>query len=789
MQRKGSSIFAVIFLSTVLGLLLLTVGGLWAAEPVAPIPAAAAPASRPFISDQDEAEIARRMADAGDPRIIPVALQWLATEQDGQPIRFGSPRFRAAVYVVQTLGVREAIPLLLAAYDSPTTMGDAKTRVAAAVIRIDPKNLDFCREVLADETPILRTRDNPGAAEASARLADEGDEKAMAFFIRGYTEFLQAYQIDQKVDTAFHRAVNRMSYPNLRQRLLQLVVKFPTDPAHNRLAIDAEIIRMNELPQEKRLAIALDAKEKESERFLALSSLGLTGGVEVLEALEKAERWSPDFKAGNTRPVATTRAAATTSPSRKAKAVATSKPSSGTTQWAIDQIRCRFRLGHSTETPPALSGITPDKPLADGESMMRLTALMAISDGVLTKRPVALAEPSGESPEILLAAAPPLIQFIQTLQPDAMVRVKIEQKTHTLLEIAAASTRPGELVPGGYVLIEKRTVRDGDVERLAVVLSKSSRQIVARVPNRNKPGGGVAPDKTMAKALDALKPGDVVLAQVNEPSAAGEIPMLVEIAPYQPALSAQFVRWIDAPEGAATVEVTVGREKRTYLMPEPRETLPVAVAPELRGRFWEGCRVRIRPQSQTAQTPARLSEFDVEGFVEPSADGSHVTVHAGGASLQGDPKRVPFYGMVGAHNTPSDFNRARIGINKFLTGKGDLPGEITPDVREKLTELAKPEKGPPGDLTNQLNHAFERTQAADKMIRRTAEQELYLGLQRFSFDRSSDQRRKHDEVVGLLTPEQYRAAVTLGQLNIAPKPPATRPAVRPGPASRPAKVP
>lgn len=83
-----------------------------------------------------------------------------------------------------------------------------------------------------------------------------------------------------------------------------------------------------------------------------------------------------------------------TSPARKAKAVATSRPASGMTQWAIERIRCRFRLGHSIETPPALSGITTDKPLAEGERVMRFTEFVGTLENNLVKQPVGLSEPA-----------------------------------------------------------------------------------------------------------------------------------------------------------------------------------------------------------------------------------------------------------------------------------------------------------------------------------------------------------------------------------------------------------
>lgn len=789
MQRKGRAIFA----ATVTAIFLLTAISIRAADPL-PAP----PAPRPLLSDQDQADLARRMADAGDPRIIPVALHWLAVEQDGQPINYGSPRLRASIYVVQTLGVREALPLLFSAYDSTTALGDAKTRAAAAIIRIDPKNLTFCREVLADDTPIHRTRESYGAAEASARLADEGDEDAAEIFLRGYTQYLESTQKGEKVDGAYHRAINRTSNPKIRLRLLALRKQFPTDPAYNRLAIDAEIIRMNALPQEKRLQIALDSKEKETERFLALSSLGLTGGVEALASLEKADRWSPDFQAAATRtaaPLPATRTAVTrqASSTRKPKPSAASRPATGTTLWAIQQIRTRHRLGHSTETPPALSGLVPTAPLRQGESIMRLAALVAGSENHLTTRPVALADPAGHAPNIYLSAPEPLLQYIQSLQPDVTVRVKIDPKTQSLLEITPISTTPGEQSPRGYVLVEKKTLRDGDVERLAVVLNKLSRQIVARVPNRSQPGSGTHPDPSLAKALESLKPGDVVTARIEQLSpTAGALTMLTEIAPYQPALTAQFVAWADTPAGEPAVELLVGREKRTYLLPEPREAVPLPVAPETRPLFWPGCILRIRPQTSPQQSPPRLYDFDVEGFIEPNPQGTHVKIHGATATLQGDPRTKPFLGLEAIFGKPSEVNRAQAGIHRFLAGQGTLPGDVTPRTREKLADAIKTaEKPGQRDHVSEMNRIFDRhQQTSDKTIRRSTEQQLFLMLQQDSAQTLADQERMRNDIMAALTKEQYQALLTLGRLTGPPLQPATQPAtltIRP--RSRPTTLP
>jgi hypothetical protein len=786
MQRKGPSIFFVAsFASTTLGLVLLTACGLWAGDPVAPASHSAAPATRAVLTDQDEADVAKRMAEVGDPRIIPVAMQWLATEQDGQPIGYASPRLRAAMYVAEVMRVREAIPLLMTAYDARSASGDAKSRLAGAIIGIDPTNLAFCREVLAEDRTIRRLHDNPGAAAAAGALADQGDEDAAAILLRGYAEYLTAIQAGERVNIAFHVELNRLANMKLREQLLVLRKNYTTDPASNRLAIDAEVIRMNAQPQEKRLAIALDAAAKETERFLALTSLGQTGGAEVLPSLEKAEPWSPDFKP-------TTKPAKDAAKRASASGQVNKKPHtpSGTTLWAIEQLRRRNRLGHSPENPPALRGVLASAPLGDGERVMRFTSLVAGSEGHLTTRPVGLAETHGQAPDMYLSASEPLIQHIRQLPTDSIVRVKIDPKTKMLLAITPMLTRPGEATPGGYVLVKKRTVRDGDVERLAVVLSKLAQQVVARVPNRNKPGGGVGPDTSLARALESLSPGDVVEARLEQlPAAAGGFTMLSEITPYRPMLPAQFVRWVDGPQGAA-VEVTVGREKRTYLMPEPREAVPVVVAPESRNSFWPGCAVRIRLQDGPQQTPPRLHDFDVEGFIDLNADGSHVTVHAASATLQGDPRKTPFLGMVATFGMPRISTRAEVGVRKFLAGNGELPGNINAETREKLAAAVKDQGQVRDNRVDQLNRIFDRhTQSTDKTVRRTIEQEMYLGLQRFSFDLYAKQQRMHDDLVALLTPEQYKAAVALGHFTEPQKRPATRPTIRSRPTTRPAAAP
>ncbi len=388
-------------------------------------------ASLPIPYDVEETTIIRRMSEAGDPRIIPIINYWLAVEQDGQAIGFGSPRLRAATYAADNLRYREAAPLILSAYDSPTANGDARSYLAAAAIRLDPANVAFCRQVLGEEFNIERHADNPGQAAASAVLALAGDEEAAKIFVRGYAAYLDSVQAGREDNRSFHRQLAGISDLKFRARLLALKPKYPANPALNVLLIDTELIRMNGRTQDERLKIALNPDETESQRYLALTSLGHTGDPDALKALEAAEPWrpaklvsrlagtrpatrpitlptsapttanaivpaAPTPQPGSTQP--TTRSLATTGRAAATMA-ATTRPVTGSTQWAIDQIREHHRLGKSSENPPVIAGLV-FQPLAEGERVMRMAAIVYI-DGKPTSRSAGRA---GRSPSAFASA-------------------------------------------------------------------------------------------------------------------------------------------------------------------------------------------------------------------------------------------------------------------------------------------------------------------------------------------------------------------------------------------------
>src|SRR4051812_31384275 len=85
-----------------------------------------------LVSEHPEIAAIRKMVNAGDPRAIPTLLLWLASELDGQRIDSGTDRLRAAISGARDLRVKEALPYLIAVYDTWRITPELKNRAAEA---------------------------------------------------------------------------------------------------------------------------------------------------------------------------------------------------------------------------------------------------------------------------------------------------------------------------------------------------------------------------------------------------------------------------------------------------------------------------------------------------------------------------------------------------------------------------------------------------------------------------------------------------------------------------------
>jgi hypothetical protein len=161
------------------------------------------------------------MIDAGDPRVIPTLMGWLASEQDVPMVGSGSARLLEAMRGVQELGVKEAVPWLI----NVTGTELLQERAASMAIMIDASySREFVREQFERGRFGRMTRATPVIA-AAALTEREKDEGARDFLLAGYGAVLEEKITDRNVARVFIDHLRRSADAGLRDGVVALAAK------------------------------------------------------------------------------------------------------------------------------------------------------------------------------------------------------------------------------------------------------------------------------------------------------------------------------------------------------------------------------------------------------------------------------------------------------------------------------------------------------------------------------------------------------------------------------------
>jgi hypothetical protein len=701
--------------------------------------AASRPATRPVPA---EVAVARRMIDAGDPRIIPTLLWWLATEQDVPAVGSGSSRLQEAIRGAAALRVKEAVPWLIGV----SGFEQLRQKAAAAALHIDPSySSEFVREQF--EGGRYERIQRPAAIVAAVVLVETAkDEAARDFLLQRYRAGLDERVAGRAAVDIFGSELRLSADTSLRDGVSRMAASYPQADVREAAERVAEQMRLNALPGEELVRVCEDESKSDVQRQMASLALAWRGTPELLPRLDK---------------LGTPSMVATTGPDAPVEEVVTPVVAGA-------EIRRRYRLGKSPlEAPRApIPAVAPAeaRPVVEGDAEEVLMHCIGASPNPNSSDAtpeIGLAAYDGSTPLLRLKAAnDAVLKASKALDYDGVVLARLSLDQKTVLSIRALDPRPGELKRDGYVLVERCKVTDGKTERAAVRLSKFGRQFIARIPNRTAANGTVVSDSTLTRAVEGLKPGEVVEARFEE---TGKLTMLTRIAAYRPAVAARFLRRVEVRRGeetAAGIEVWLGGRKRTFVLPPQEGPRRPAMDAETLDVLMPGCEVRLTAEGNLmadgGAAPQVLADLRIDGSVYWNARRSTYDVRARRASWASG-------GSMSWNWAGGESAALRTALARFNGDKTNALG-FAPDVAAGLREafglLEKPDIEAVRKELTPLGEALRREGNREKQ--EPLEQRMLLGLQRFvvSFDAKAEEQGAR--VKKILNEEQYKALLAFG---------------------------
>jgi hypothetical protein len=683
------------------------------------------------------------MIDAGDLRIIPTLLWWLATEQDVPVVGLGSARMQEAIRGAVALRVKEAVPWLV------DVQGFEQLRQNAwvAAMRIDPSySSEFVREQF--ERGRYGRLQGPAPIVAAVVLAETAkDEAARDFLLEEYRTVLDARVAGRNFFSVFELELMRSADASLRDGVSRLAAAYPQPELREAAEAVAEQIRLNALPAEQLAQLCEDAATPDLPRQMASQALAWRGTPDVLARLEKLPKPATAPTTGIAAPVdeATTPAA------------------------AAEQTRQRYRLGKAAvDAPrgpvPAITAAEARPVLEEDVDglLMRCTGVSVNPNSNDTTLYIGLVAYEGWTSLLRLRAAnDEVLKASQAVDYDGLVLANVSPDHKTLLSIRALDPRPGEVTRDGYVLVEKCKVADGKTERAAVRLSKFGRQFLARIPNRTGAGGTVISDSTLMRAVEGLTPGEVVEARFEE---SGHLTMLTRIAAYRPAVAARFLRRVEVRRGeemAAGIEVWLGGRKRKFVLPPPQGPRRPALDAAMLEELMPGCEVRLTVEGDPMADPGPavqvLRDLRIDGYFFWKPRRTGFSVRARRASWTS--ARSMSWNEPGGELTALRYALTRFSADK--TNELGFSPETAAVLKDALQALQKLDYDAVRNELTPLGEALLR-QEGNPEKQESLEQQILLGLQRFIVAVDVKEEEQRARVKKALGEEQYKALLAFG---------------------------
>lgn len=798
---------------------ILLAGSLWAAAASAQVTrqdatTQPAPTTQPADLGPD-ISAAVRLLEAGDKSLVPTALLWLGSERDGIRVGMAPSRLRLAIHAARKFQITAAVPWLVAIYDDPTAEQYARNAAADAAIRIDPfYSREFLDDVLDDQLMPMGSLESLSSAQcaAAAALAQLNDERALAMLVDAMTDYLDGIDkggpINGKESRNFETAmaISRMDSGELLNRFRAMKSRYTRPPAAVRLREMIDQLQMNRLPVERLIAMAGPDKDA-AQREVAILALGNKAGAETIPFIQSAERNAAaelrklvamTQPAAGSQPAVEPQPSARTQPAAEARRVAAETQPIADTQPAVeakaarhsvkDEIfRRRELIQACHEAMEQIAARTPIRQnLPGGKPMTRgpipppgepvpddaeLVFLNHLGTHMVGDRKAHIAEFSDVQGLLpTCSAAISNEAFFQSLihvPYGELARIKLSPDRTELVGIRLLDRGPGETALDGYTCVGHTVVRQGQWENKALRLRKYGIETVALIPNRRKADGILAPDAAMSKVADVLGPGDPVLARF-EPGPGATI--LQSLSPYRPRLTATFVKLTKAmtPGGEQpAAELIVARRRATCLLPAEGEESsdPLALDSATLASLPSGAPLSVVVDD--AANPHRLLDVYMDGGIAVSADSGLIAVRAGQAIYLGRSERG-WHGTLelsGSRNIGTYFLAA--GIEAAVADPAH-PGALQ-DGFAQLLQLARNHASESyADVNAAIPDLMARWLAAEPPDRLAILREMELHLCRASIDAAAHEEEVYREARRVLSPRQYRQAMSLGQTSALP---------------------
>lgn len=793
-----------------------------------PAPLTQPAASTQPVDLAPEVTAATRLMAAGDRSVAPTALLWLGSERDGIRVGLGSSRLRVAFHAARKFQLTAAVPWLVAIYDDPTAEPPARNAAAEAAIRLDPfYSRDLLDAVLDDQLVPPGSLESLSSAQcaAAAALGQLKDERALTMLVDAMTDYLDSLARGGPESGTGARsysaaiAISRMDNVELLKRLRLLRSRYPRQPASGRLNGMLYQLETNHLSIERLQAMAAPDKEV-FQRVVAVLALGNKAGADAMPFLAATERSAVvemnKFAAstrpgadtqpeGATKPVAATEPVATTQPVREDEALAQDRTRPDTRPVVADtqpiaQTRpakrsareellrrkelvqaCRDAMTLIADRTPVRQAMPPLELMTRGSANppaevvpddAELVLLYHLGTRTVGDARVHMAELS--DPQGLLPGMPVVVRdepFFQSLVhiPYAdLARVVFSPDRTELTGLRVLDRGPGETAPDGFTCLGHTVVKEGKWENQALRLRRYGRETVALIPNRKRTDGTTAPDPTMWKVAEAVGPGDPIVARF-EPGPGQTI--LQSLSPYRPALPATFVKLtaVHTPEGdKPAAELMVARRRMTCLLPEEQGDSSDPLS--LDSQAWPTlpASAPLSVELEEGGNPRKLETARFDGGVALSQDRNRLAVRTGQAIYVARRER-DWHGAleVGGARKIGTFFLAG-GLQIVAAQDPAHPGVSSPEVG-KLIALAGDHHAPSyAALDVAMPDLVTRWMAAEPAERPAIEREMHLCMCPAAIEAVAHEDAVYHEARRVLSPRQYRQALSQGQTTAIP---------------------
>jgi hypothetical protein len=740
----------------------------------------AIPTTAPAIAHSDlppEVEVAVHKINAADRSVIPTALLWLGSEQDGMRVGKGSPRLRLSCQVAMRMQLKEAVPWLVTLYENPT--GDPVIRNIAAetAIRVDPYySMDFLHDVLSDDFLSFSRIEPLNSAQRAAlgALVASGDEDARAMMLQMFQQYLSA--LASGVDPTGSKVPNagiayefsKLSDSVMIDRVAALREQYPQKWPKRMLEAMIRQLHANQQPVEELVRTARsNAPEDLGGRSDAVYALGHKAGADVLPIL-KAIRQTvrPRDKIAASQP--TTEPAATepstrpdTPPSPEAKLLVACDT-------AIKEIELRTPV--PVEDGPKNSAATQrailpgEKDVPDDAEIVRPENVFASPVNGTLVHFMIFYDMAGVLPATqTLIKSDALFEAIHRISYGTLAQVTLSDDRSSLQAIRTVHISPGENSPSGYVFEGMQTLKEDQWEHTALTLRKFGLTRVVRIPNRRHGDGTFGPDAKMSALAATFAQGDTVEATI-EPGPGPA--MLTFVSRYRPPMPARLVKLSSMTVNGSdqpAVELVVAHQHETYLLPaagDPRSILDSAAIAGLS----QGTELKV-VMDETADPPALIS-VRLDAQLATTRDGSIVGLRAGRASFTA--RRNQDYRISHALAGPreQEISRLRNGLTRFLSDPakaGPLTADTIASLRQAETEVNSA-GFQPGETT-EIKSLVTRWAAAGADDRPELERQLALQLSQIGARLTAREEQFRQKAKALFTPGQYRETLAMGRVN------------------------